>query len=393
MGRTSSEAMNDIVTGIGRMSPLILDNLGIMTRGGKVYEEYAESVGRSAESLTDTEKKQILLNSALESAQPLLSAEGKLVADNATSWETLSASLKDTTDSALIWLSDGLTPILSGFQLLDRAFDENADRILANATTYEDYMQLWDQVPLARWDDILTAAEFHAAKLAPALGNVGSEAHGVVRDFSVMAEEVGRVIGEMPEIPSIWDKAFPSPAELARKLQEQIDFIQAGGPSLVAAMENVQSALAEGMITPEQAEEMLDPLSAAAQGLMIELGQTDIWAAAKARSAEMGITFDEARKDILIGVDAIGTIPQSIDIKINWIMENPVPTRQHGGPVWPGQPFLVGEQGPELFVPPQAGNIIDNSRTTNDHRSFVFNSNSSGGEDLIEKMQQRVRRL
>lgn len=34
-----------------------------------------------------------------------------------------------------------------------------------------------------------------------------------------------------------------------------------------------------------------------------------------------------------------------------------VPKRQHGGPVWPGQPFLVGERGPELFVPGQVGYV------------------------------------
>lgn len=31
--------------------------------------------------------------------------------------------------------------------------------------------------------------------------------------------------------------------------------------------------------------------------------------------------------------------------------------RQHGGPVWPGRPFLVGERGPELFFPSTRGYI------------------------------------
>lgn len=34
--------------------------------------------------------------------------------------------------------------------------------------------------------------------------------------------------------------------------------------------------------------------------------------------------------------------------------------RQHGGPVWPGGSFIVGEAGPELFVPSGAGNIVPN---------------------------------
>ena len=34
--------------------------------------------------------------------------------------------------------------------------------------------------------------------------------------------------------------------------------------------------------------------------------------------------------------------------------------RANGGPVAPGQAFLVGERGPELFVPPSAGHISPN---------------------------------
>jgi lambda family phage tail tape measure protein len=35
-----------------------------------------------------------------------------------------------------------------------------------------------------------------------------------------------------------------------------------------------------------------------------------------------------------------------------------IPGLQHGGPVSPGQPYVVGETGPELFVPTAAGNIV-----------------------------------
>jgi hypothetical protein len=35
--------------------------------------------------------------------------------------------------------------------------------------------------------------------------------------------------------------------------------------------------------------------------------------------------------------------------------------KQHGGPVFPGQAYLVGESGPEPFIPKQAGHIIPNA--------------------------------
>lgn len=36
----------------------------------------------------------------------------------------------------------------------------------------------------------------------------------------------------------------------------------------------------------------------------------------------------------------------------------PIQTRALGGPVWPGQAFLVGERGPEMFIPRGAGSVI-----------------------------------
>lgn len=37
-------------------------------------------------------------------------------------------------------------------------------------------------------------------------------------------------------------------------------------------------------------------------------------------------------------------------------------TRANGGPVFPGQPYLVGERGPEMFMPGTAGNIVPNGK-------------------------------
>ncbi len=46
LGLSAQQAFNDLVTGIGRMSPLILDNLGIITGGEKVFNDYAAGIGR-----------------------------------------------------------------------------------------------------------------------------------------------------------------------------------------------------------------------------------------------------------------------------------------------------------------------------------------------------------
>jgi soluble cytochrome b562 len=56
-GRTATEALNDLVTGVGRGSKLILDNLGILVDSTQAYENYARSIGVSVDALDEQQKK------------------------------------------------------------------------------------------------------------------------------------------------------------------------------------------------------------------------------------------------------------------------------------------------------------------------------------------------
>ena len=61
--------------------------------------------------------------------------------------------------------------------------------------------------------------------------------------------------------------------------------------------------------------------------------------------------------------------------------------RASGGPVAANQPYVVGERGPELFMPKTAGTIIPNSQTG--RGNFVFNINVPAGatRSTIEQTQ------
>jgi len=98
MGLSTTQAFNDIVTGIGRASPMILDNLGIVVDAEGKYQAYAEAVGKTAEELTKAEKTQALLNGVLESSKGLLEETGGLTLDNAGKWEQMSAAQKNYFD-------------------------------------------------------------------------------------------------------------------------------------------------------------------------------------------------------------------------------------------------------------------------------------------------------
>lgn len=99
MGLDTTKAFNDIVTGLGRASPLILDNLGIIVNAKETYKNYAESIGKSASELSKAEKTQALLNAVLEEGNRMLEESGGLALDNAGKVEKLNATWKNFTDN------------------------------------------------------------------------------------------------------------------------------------------------------------------------------------------------------------------------------------------------------------------------------------------------------
>jgi len=57
--------MDSLVRGVGRLSPMILDNLGIQVDLNSAYATYAAELGKSASELTKTEQQTALMNQAM----------------------------------------------------------------------------------------------------------------------------------------------------------------------------------------------------------------------------------------------------------------------------------------------------------------------------------------
>lgn len=95
MGISTTQAFNDIVRGIGRMSPLVLDNLGIVIDAEARYSAWADEMGVSTSEIDAATKKQILLNGVLEEGNAMLEKAGGLTRDSAGNYEALKAALSD----------------------------------------------------------------------------------------------------------------------------------------------------------------------------------------------------------------------------------------------------------------------------------------------------------
>ena len=91
LGISTAEAFDNLMVGIGRRQPLILDNLAIITGGEKVYEDYAASIGKARDALTEVEERAALINLVLGGS----GGQTQLVADAATEWERLTTAVEN----------------------------------------------------------------------------------------------------------------------------------------------------------------------------------------------------------------------------------------------------------------------------------------------------------
>ena len=99
-GQSMDFMLNSIVTGIGRQSKLMIDNLGIMVSVEDSYEKYASALGRTAKSLSDVEKKQAFANAVLDAGAANIDKVGGASAGAFDGLNKLTTMIKDNTIDA-----------------------------------------------------------------------------------------------------------------------------------------------------------------------------------------------------------------------------------------------------------------------------------------------------
>tara|TARA_R100001594_G_scaffold141457_1_gene187476 strand:+ start:1106 stop:3616 length:2511 start_codon:yes stop_codon:yes gene_type:complete len=94
LGRDTATSIESLVTGIGRQSRLMLDNIGIIVKSEEAYEKYALKIDKSVESLTDADKKQAFFEATMESARAKVAALGLEVLSTEDAYDQLAVATK-----------------------------------------------------------------------------------------------------------------------------------------------------------------------------------------------------------------------------------------------------------------------------------------------------------
>lgn len=108
LGRDMPDALNRLTRGITKIEPELLDELGIMVKVDMANQNYARSLGKTVNSLTDLERRQAFANEAITQGEKKF----KDIQMAANPYAKLSASIQNLSQSGLELVNKVLTPIV-----------------------------------------------------------------------------------------------------------------------------------------------------------------------------------------------------------------------------------------------------------------------------------------
>jgi hypothetical protein len=110
LGRNMEDALTRLTRGAAKLEPEILDELGIMVRLDDAATEYGAAIGKTADQLTQVERRQAFLNAILEQGADKFGYIADSVDPNP--YDQLAASFDDLSKAFLNVLSVPITPFI-----------------------------------------------------------------------------------------------------------------------------------------------------------------------------------------------------------------------------------------------------------------------------------------
>ena len=95
LGVDTERSIESLVTGLGRQSVKMLDNIGIIVKSNDAYEDYADANGLVASQLTDTQKRQAFFNAALTSGRKKMKELGPEIFTIQDSFDRFITTIED----------------------------------------------------------------------------------------------------------------------------------------------------------------------------------------------------------------------------------------------------------------------------------------------------------
>ena len=130
LGRDTRSSVESLITGIGRQSRLMLDNIGLIVKSEEAYKTLARALNKNVSNLTDSERKQAFLNATMESARQKVSEFGTETLGAVDKFDALSASFENL-GSRLGAAGEAFAPVSETLaKFLDMFTDKRIDQFI-----------------------------------------------------------------------------------------------------------------------------------------------------------------------------------------------------------------------------------------------------------------------
>jgi len=110
LGRDLGDSLDRLVRGTAKLEPEILDELGIFVRLDDATREYARALGKTSDELTDFERRQAFLNSAIEKGEKRFGELAEALDTNP--YDKLSAAFRDLAKNLVTAINGTITPVI-----------------------------------------------------------------------------------------------------------------------------------------------------------------------------------------------------------------------------------------------------------------------------------------
>lgn len=132
-GQDIGYLMDSYVRGVGRLSPMILDNLGIQVDLTQAYEDFAQANGLVAGSLDKTQQQMAVADFVQKRLAENTAAMPDVIGTNAQKWASFTTSIKDAKDQVQMMLSEAFTPL---FDALTTFADDAIPKVIESITPF-----------------------------------------------------------------------------------------------------------------------------------------------------------------------------------------------------------------------------------------------------------------
>lgn len=276
----ATKSIDDLITALGRSSPMILDNLGLTVKVGEANEQYAQQLGKAVDELTDAEKKTAFYTAAMAAARDKVAAMGDVQLTFGDRLRIVKIGLQNFTDGLATAIAH--SPVLNAAigaigEVFTEAFGANQTQLVQTLITWI------DRIVMAVVDGamfvvefgktvatVFSASQLQAHALATALLWVGEQVAGVVATILELAASVPGVGG-----------AFDGAADSARRAADFFAGVRAESAKATAAAW-------DGVRGQSAAHQTLDKVGTALFNFKVKLAEASL---AQVSSAAIATTL------------------------------------------------------------------------------------------------------